>query len=90
MENLNVFAVLVAAISSFMLGGLWYSPALFGTVWCREAGVDPKADGRHPAKVFGTAFAFTLVAAALLGWFLGPTPELREALHLSLLIGAGF
>ena len=30
---------LIAALSAFMLGGLWYSPALFGKVWQREAGL---------------------------------------------------
>ena len=48
---MNYLAVLVAAISSFMLGGLWYSPALFGRAWNAENGGE-KPPG-HPAKVFG-------------------------------------
>ena len=30
MDGINVWAVLVAAVSAFVLGGLWYSPMLFG------------------------------------------------------------
>jgi hypothetical protein len=31
MPHINIVAALVAAISSFLLGGLWYSRVLFGT-----------------------------------------------------------
>jgi protein-S-isoprenylcysteine O-methyltransferase Ste14 len=33
--QVNCLAVLVAALSSFLLGGLWCSPLLFGSVWQR-------------------------------------------------------
>jgi hypothetical protein len=33
---MNIWAVSVAAVSSFLLGGLWYSPALFGGIWNAE------------------------------------------------------
>ena len=35
---MNVWAVLLAAVSSFLLGGLWYSPVMFGGAWVRENG----------------------------------------------------
>ena len=38
--DLNWLAVLAAAVSAFVLGGLWYGP-LFKNAWCREAGIDP-------------------------------------------------
>lgn len=83
MEGINVWAVLVAAVSSFMLGGIWYGP-LFKNVWCREAGVDPDpAKGGHPAKVFGGAFVLSLLAAYVFAMFLGPAPALKFA------VGAG-
>lgn len=28
-EALNLWAIILAALSSFMLGGIWYSPMLF-------------------------------------------------------------
>ena len=43
MPDVNWLAVLAAAISAFLLGGLWYSPALFQKTWQRAAGlmIDP-------------------------------------------------
>ena len=36
MTDLNWLAVVAAALCSFLLGGPWYSPALFGRIWARE------------------------------------------------------
>ena len=53
MPHTNYLAIVVAAASSFLLGGLWYSEKLFGATWNREAGHGPKGpEGRHPARVF--------------------------------------
>lgn len=60
----NIVAVVVAATSSFLLGGLWYSSALFGPTWQREAGDLRKPGQGHPARVFGISFLFSLVAAS--------------------------
>lgn len=90
MGAINIWAVLAAALSSFLLGGLWYSPALFGNVWNRHAGRDPKAGGRHPAMVFGTAFVLALVAAAVFAMLLGANPPLVQAVKTGALTGAAF
>ena len=89
MEGINVLAVLVAAVSSFVLGGVWYSPLLFGKKWSRDAGMENKQGG-HPARVFGTAFVFALIAACAFAWLLGPDPAPQEAVHEALLVGIGF
>ncbi len=36
MNSINWLAVFVAGISAFVLGGVWYSPALFGKAWMKE------------------------------------------------------
>lgn len=82
LAQLNVWAILVAAVSAFVLGGIWYGP-LFKRVWCREAGVDPDKPNGHPAAIFGGAFVLSLVAAAVFALFLGPAPA------PGLAIGAG-
>lgn len=81
MDGINIWAVVVAAASSFMLGGLWYGP-LFLQAWQKESGVPAQAG--HPAKVFGGAFILSLIAAAVFAMFLGPKPALGFA------IAAGF
>ena len=85
---MNILAVFLAALSSFLLGGLWYSPALFGRMWNAENGGEKQAG--HPAKVFGISFVFSLVAAAAFGLWLGPSPSIETALRAGLLAGVGF
>lgn len=87
--DLNWLAVLAAAVSAFMLGGLWYGP-LFKRVWCREAGVDPDASPKHPARVFGIAFACSLFAAFAFAWFIGPRPDMHHAVHAGVMIGVAW
>ncbi len=87
--DINWLAVLAAAISAFLLGGLWYGP-LFKHAWCREAGIDMHAQARHPAMVFGTAFVAALVAAAAFAVILRPDPPLFIAVHAGFLTGLAY
>ena len=90
MPDVNWLAVVVAAVSAFVLGGLWYGP-LFKTTWCREAGVDLDAKPKHPAAVFGGAFVLSLVAAWALAAVIGRSePSLPFALHAGFLTGLCF
>lgn len=74
-EGINWLAVLAAAFSAFMLGGLWYSPILFGKSWQRMAGLsDEQLRGGNQAVIFGGAFVLALIAAAMFAIFLGPRP----------------
>ena len=84
---MNIYAVVLAAVSSFMLGGLWYSAALFGTAWNKENGGVPH--NGHPAKVFGISFAFSLIAAVVFAYWLGAAPPLDVALKSGAMAGAG-
>ena len=70
---LNWLAVLAAAVSAFLIGGLWYGP-LFKHAWCREAGIDMDAKPRHPAQVFGVAFLAALLVLARTGKEEGSAP----------------
>jgi hypothetical protein len=75
MPEVNWLAVLAAAISAFLLGGLWYSPALFMKSWQRGAGLtDEQLKGGNAAKIYGGSFVLSLVAAATFAMFLGKLP----------------
>ena len=85
MPEVNYLAVIAAAIATFVLGGLWYSPALFGKVWQREAGVtEEKMKTANMALIFGLTFVLSLIAAWVFALFLGPRPP------MALGLGAGF
>ena len=88
MSNVNVLAVVAAALSSFALGGLWYSTPVFGAAWRRAAG-GPEIQG-HPAKVFGLSFLFALVAAFAYALLIPQPASAVAAVTQGLVIGAGF
>lgn len=89
MADLNYWAVLVAAASALLLGGIWYGP-LFKQAWCREAGVDPDKANGHPAAVFGGAFVLSLVAATVFAVFLGAAPPLASSVTAGVAVGLGW
>lgn len=66
-HSLNWLAILVAAISTMILGFLWYSPLLFAKAWTREMGYDlnDKAKMDEMRKSAGPAYAGSFVASLL-------------------------
>ena len=90
MSDINLIAVVVAAVASFIFGALWYSPLLFLQSWCQETGVNPNEDMANPARVYGSTFVLTLLAVIALAFYLGPAPELKTALLSAFLIGVCF
>jgi hypothetical protein len=67
MHSLNWLAILVAAISTMILGFLWYSPLLFAKAWTREMGYDvnDKAKMDEMRKSAGPAYAGSFFASLL-------------------------
>lgn len=69
---INPLAVLLAALSAFLIGGLWYS-VLFARSWQTASGVTDAQLAGGRLRVFGGAFLFALVMAASLAAFIGRT-----------------
>jgi hypothetical protein len=89
MPHINILAVLAASVSSFLLGGLWYSRLLFGTAWQRAAGGTCKPGEGHPARVFGISLFFALVAALAYSILMPAPPSAGAAVSQGILVGAG-
>lgn len=71
MESINYLAVIVAAVSTFVIGGLWYSPVLFHRAWMRANGFsDADLAGGSETRIFGLAFVFAVIMALNLAMFL--------------------
>jgi hypothetical protein len=76
MHNLNLLAILVAAIATMPTGFLWYSPLLFANPWMREMGYDPndkeriKEMQKSAGPTYFVAFIASLVSAFILALFL--------------------
>ncbi|WP_417447042.1 DUF1761 domain-containing protein [Kangiella sp.] len=86
MPEINYFAVIVAALLSFAIGGLWYSPLLFGKMWLEEIKLKAEEIKQKPS-VFILSFTFSVIAVFIVADLLGPNPELVNALAISGLIG---
>ena len=72
--HLNYLAVLISALSAFLIGGLWYSPVAFGKAWMRENGFKDEEDLKQSnmVRIFGLTFFLSLIAAVNLAMFMGP------------------
>jgi hypothetical protein len=69
-SSINLPAVIAAALLNFLLGGLWYSPILFGKRWAREAGLAEEALKPGLMRIFGFAFAWSVAMSFNLAMFL--------------------
>jgi hypothetical protein len=88
LTNINYLAVLTAAASSFLVGGLWYSPALFARPWQADNGLrDSDLTGAGP--VFLGAFACAVVQSLVVAMFVGPGADAATGALAGLLVGLG-
>lgn len=87
MFDVNWIAVIVAALSGFLIGGLWYGP-IFGKAWQAEAGVsDEMAQGANMPMVFGLTFLLNLFSAFVLAHVL--LTYAMPALDTTMMIAGG-
>lgn len=91
LSKLNYLAVLAAAVSAFLVGGIWYSPILFGNMWMRETGLDDeRLRRRNVAAVFGASFVLSVIIALNLAAFLAGPPDLSWGMIAGALAGIGW
>jgi hypothetical protein len=88
-NTINWLAVIVAALSAFMVGGLWYSNILFGQVWMYDSCLDIETIRRgNKGRIFGFTALFSLIMAANLAMFLNdPKTDLQWGTTAGLLAG---
>lgn len=70
LSKINYLAVLIAAASSFVIGGLWYS-LLFAKKWQKLSGVTNEQLKRDTIKIFIGSFVLSLIMALNLAAFIG-------------------
>jgi hypothetical protein len=83
-------AIVVAALTGFAVGALWYGP-LFGKAWMRESAVSmDKARPANMPKVYGTVLLLNLIAAGSLAMFIGPAATWTFGLFAGFMTGLTF
>ena len=64
MENINWLALVVASLSTLVVGFVWYHPKVFGTIWMKEIGMtEEKAKNSNMALTFGLSVVLAFLAA---------------------------
>ena len=92
MQEINYVAVIVAAMSAFVVGGLWYSPLLCGGAWMRANGFTEDQVNAFPkSRMFGWSVPLLLIMSMNLAIFLadGQT-DWSWGLTAGLLAGVGW
>jgi hypothetical protein len=95
--NVNILAVIVAAVATFILGAVWYSPILFARQWTQAHGYTPdkveEIRKRGVTRAYAVSvlcyFVTAYVFALLLGSYPQPT-SLAQGLWLGFLTWLGF
>ena len=71
-NNINWLSVLVASLSAFAIGSLWYSSLLLGNIWQKEVKLsDDEIKSANMPLIFSLAFILDLIAALVLDMFIG-------------------
>lgn len=90
----NYLAILTAAVSTFLLGGLWYSPLLFVKPWMKELGLTEeeckKKGAENLGAIMGISFLLELIMAFNLAAFIGPKASLTFGLFAGAAAGFGW
>jgi hypothetical protein len=69
---INHLAVAVCALSSLIIGGIWYSPLLFYKAWVKESGLNVEHNKKtNMLKTFGITLVLSYIMSYNLAFFLG-------------------
>jgi hypothetical protein len=89
---INLLVVFAATVAGNLLGGLWYSPLVFGKPWARANNLNlgNYAGDRNIPGIFISSFILQLVAASMIAALLGPNSTGVEGMQLGSLIAVAF
>ncbi|TGD56924.1 DUF1761 domain-containing protein [Flavobacterium humi] len=65
--EINFLALLLAALSTLVVGFIWYNPKVFGGIWMRESGTtEEKMKGANMMMIFGLSVVYAFLIAFIL------------------------
>ncbi len=96
--GVNLWAVLVSAVATMVVGFLWYSPVLFANAWMKLMGYDPndKTKIAEMQKSAGPSYFMSLIASVLAAFVLGKLITVAgfsmavDGLKIGLVVWLGF
>ena len=70
-SQINWLAIVVAGLSGFAVGGIWYNPSVFGNAWMADSNLSlEQVQKGNKGKIFGFTAIFSLIMAGNLAMFL--------------------
>ena len=94
--EINYWAVLLAMLSSMVVGSIWYTPKAFGTRWARLANVDMTGSARSAVWPIVTTVlvsfitAWVLAGASAIAWHFYEGSFFVGTIVTAVLLWAGF
>ncbi|MCU1579061.1 MAG: hypothetical protein JWP19_1265 [Rhodoglobus sp.] len=94
--SINYIAVILATVSSMVIGSIWYTPRVFGKYWMKAAGVTPSGNARDAVRpilitvVVSFITAWVLAGAVAISFAFYGGSFLVNALLTGLILWAGF
>lgn len=94
--EINYWAVLLAMLSSMVVGSIWYTPKVFGTRWARLANVDMTGSARSAVWPIVTTVlvsfitAWVLAGASAIAWHFYDGSFFWGTIVTAVLLWAGF
>jgi len=60
--EMNWIAIFVSALTTLVVGFIWYNPKVFGTIWMKENGLtQEELRNGNMLKIFGLTYIFSLL-----------------------------
>ncbi len=65
--EINFLSLLLAALSTLIVGFVWYHPKVFGTIWMKESGTtSEKMQGSNMIVIFGVSIVYAFFISIVL------------------------
>jgi hypothetical protein len=94
--DINYWAVILATLSTMIVGAIWYTPKVFGTYWMKASGVTPSGNSRDAVLPIVTTVivsfvtAWVLAGATFIAWKFYAGGFFGNALVTGIVLWAGF
>lgn len=96
LPEINYWAVILATLSSMVVGSIWYAPKVFGNYWMKAAGVTPSgkmSDAAGPiitTLIVSFITAWVLAGSVFLAWDFYGGSFFWAAIVTAVVLWAGF